>query len=1738
MNRIFSIVLNEAGQWVVASELSQSKKKRGRALTPSLALAASLAALAPSHALAGVATIGAFNPLDNDYQAGAIVVGSGDFVTLVGNANFERGVTGTEPVALTELLANGRITSGAEFLSPGNPLSEQVTLGRTAVSYFDAATQSYRTISVNDSALYTIAELGDPSVLTVSDAKDRQYVDLRVGTVDSTGGTLDVRIGDSSRLSTAIGNAITIVPKSTSLFYADGTGALQSMVEWNAANSRVYYVGVVPPTYAGETTLTLYNRPNYKGAFTAFDGSAWMVNSYAEMVAYSDWLKTKASQGAFRTQKEYDDAFNAGVEIVTRDITFTNAITPQDEVLEPFGKVAVLHAVGANAIVKVGADSHIDALNVGSQGATANKGGVMLVEKGGAAINEGRISVSNEGSGRVSTGIHVLEGAGTNNGVINAGFLAADHEPTSDELSRLGLYVGYGAVIDGKKSTIQNNGIMNVAGNSVASSGLSQYGIALTNGASGTNDGVINVGVSTHNATAGLYGVNVGSSKFVSNGEIYIGRGPQYDHANPEAVADIQANKSSAGGRIFGVYGNGASTRIENKGEITLGSKVENSVAMFAGGGSSSINSGYVKLLGDLGAAQLSNVGMLSERLGVSTNGGIIDLLGANAVGLKASSSDGTAATVVNAGQINVFGSINPEGLRNYGVQAQGLGARANVEGGSVNLTGNGTIGMYASDGGVVTLGGGALDFVNGTNQVGFFAYGTGSAINIDSAPSDGLVVDTTDSTLFRIENGARVNNNAGAKLIVSGSGSTAMQVTGIGSKANLNGAEIVVSGDGAIAVKVEGGAVGEMTGSTKLTMKDGATAVVVDNAKYDLSGKRVADADAPSRFNNEADVEVADAKDVTAFKVLNGAELVNSGNIRLSHGIGIEILGAGSHVVPGDKQGSIQVDDGIAAIHVDQGATLTSSDEITVDGSASGIWAGADAGRVIVTQQAHITGKGSGNGNLLTNQGAAGNLKVDGATLEMAGAGAALLSQQNIDVASHGTILVTSQNGGKGIALSAVDGGVTDGSFALGTGWIIDVSGNGSGVYANTTGNVEIQSKQLAVTGPGVGILSERAGQILIGDSAVLAGTSADATMVSGKADAVINRGVLKSASADAVAVAMQGAGTFANVGGGHVTGAVMLGEGNSDVLLADASVLDGTLRTGDGDNIVVLRGNGVRFGVLEGGQNGLDTLVLEGHDYLASGDNREQLRAFERVELINGTTLSLQRDFVLDGTANATATGAGWLSIDHTSALAALETGHKVSGSVFNAGLIDLDRGIVGSTLVIAANYVGDGGVITMDTALGDDASNSDKLVVRGDTAGQSYLRVANVGGAGAHTSADGIQVVEVGGSSNGSFTLAGRVVAGAYEYLLEKGGKADPNDGSWYLRSESPEPPANPKPPVEPEAPETPIVQLPEVLDPAGPLYRPETGAYLANQAAAASMFEHTLHERLGEVDFNERQRTGGSGRSVWMRTKRNQFDGKTGMGQIGSHTDTSILQVGAELERWTDGDGRFHLGAMVGMGEADSRIGSNVIDTLAKGHVRGKSAGVYSTWYQSASKPSGAYLDAWVQYGDFDHTVHGDRLTWERYDSQTMAGSLEIGYAFELQRDESHGLYLEPQVQVVYTDYSGGDHVEANGTRVKPEQAGGMDTRLGARLYTRALEDLHNRVQPFLETNWWRNKEQNRIAFNHVGMSQSLAQDWYEVKGGAQVELGSGWSGWGEFGVQAAEHSGDHSVSGLVGIRRGW
>ncbi len=445
-------------------------------------------------------------------------------------------------------------------------------------------------------------------------------------------------------------------------------------------------------------------------------------------------------------------------------------------------------------------------------------------------------------------------------------------------------------------------------------------------------------------------------------------------------------------------------------------------------------------------------------------------------------------------------------------------------------------------------------------------------------------------------------------------------------------------------------------------------------------------------------------------------------------------------------------------------------------------------------------------------------------------------------------------------------------------------------------------------------------------------------------------------------------------------------------------------------------------------------------------------------------------------------------------------------IGGSLVNDGEIRMASATPSSTLTVNGDYTGNNGMLTLNTTLGGDASPTDRLVVHGNTAGQTTLHVRNAGGFGGQT-VDGIRVVQVDGQSNGVFALDGRLVAGAYDYKLYQGGLQSPGDGDWYLRS----------------------------TESAVP--RPETGVYLANQGAAQTMFLQTMHDRAGFADPVTADSKAARRPNVWTRVTGGRTLGTASNGSVDQSADSAVMQAGIDLLNRTSDNRRLQAGVMAGYGMARTHAESRGYTGPARGTVNGGSAGVYGTWRGNAAGADGPYVDAWAQYGHFGNTVQGTDAGEESYSSRTLTASVEGGWAIPVSYTDDGDVLVEPQLQLIYTNYRADDHRERNGTLVQGRNGGGLTTRLGVRLYHAPDPDTAPTWLPYAEVNWWHNADQNAIAFDNDLVTQGGPGNRGEVKAGVQAQLGKRWRVWGDVALQRGG-DGYKSIAGLLGARYMW
>ncbi len=474
---------------------------------------------------------------------------------------------------------------------------------------------------------------------------------------------------------------------------------------------------------------------------------------------------------------------------------------------------------------------------------------------------------------------------------------------------------------------------------------------------------------------------------------------------------------------------------------------------------------------------------------------------------------------------------------------------------------------------------------------------------------------------------------------------------------------------------------------------------------------------------------------------------------------------------------------------------------------------------------------------------------------------------------------------------------------------------------------------------------------------------------------------------------------------------------------------------------------------------------------------------------------------------------------------------TQYRVAGNFSNnGGSIKLgSKEGTGSRLNVGGNFIANGGRIDMNTILnkGHAETETDQLVVAGNVTvganGPTTLYITPVGGKGADTrkQPDAIKVVDVGGqSANHAFKLGAPVAIGIYEYLLHKGYK----DNSWYLDSYD----TNVYPPDENKVPP---------VDKPNPLI----GTYLANQSAALSMFQMTLHDRLGEPQYANSLKGEDRATSVWMRVVADRQKHEAANGFLKLKGNTYTTQIGGDIIQWHDeGNHRSRIGLMAAYGKSDYTSRSKTTGSEAKGKIKNAySLGVYGTWYQDHDQPKGAYVDAWAQYSWFKNEVSMGRSAKDTYNSNLFSASIEGGYTFKIhQQDEFKQWELQPQAQITFNAFDSDASVHATGLKTNGTNENSILTRLGARLTYANRYEADKSVQPFAELNWIHSNANNSIVFNdRYTFKDEIPSNRFEIKVGAEGQLSKNWSVWGNMAHQTGKHS-YSAYRAMVGAKYQW
>ena len=568
---------------------------------------------------------------------------------------------------------------------------------------------------------------------------------------------LGVTLGQETTYGTATNQGIILVNDASSeAMYADG-GIIVNDTDGMIYTNGDYAMNV----HAGSGTNKGYIR-NDKGNFTAMYAEAGKIDNQGRITLNGDNSKGMVVNGSATASNS--------LETSRIEVNGSNSI----------GMQAIKGTATNNGVIDVNAT---DSTSVNMQA------------DGGTIINSSTGTLSSSAVDGVV--MLVNEGSGDNQGTINLdtqGITAMRAKNGTITNSNAIIINGPGATgMEAINGTAQNNGTITVGSN-----GSNGYAIAVNGNGSATNNGTIVVeatdayamytdGGKITNASGATITTNGSSAMYVKNGQ-FENNGDISNSNNNFHAIHIENGTGLNAGSIT-LTGNSAaaiyalqSENLESTGEINMSGN--SAIGIYLGSGtltsSSEINMGAgtnsygiqggtavtINNSGNINGSGTGIIGINVEQGNVTNNGATIELTGDNSVGINVGSggadNSGTISVKANSGTIGMQtqsgtlnnldgGTIDVVGTGSRGMYASGSGSLSNR--GTINASGEGTIGMLSNGGNV---GNHASLTVSGINAVGMSGVG-GTLTNGESGIID---VDGSNAIGMQITGGGQAVNN------------------------------------------------------------------------------------------------------------------------------------------------------------------------------------------------------------------------------------------------------------------------------------------------------------------------------------------------------------------------------------------------------------------------------------------------------------------------------------------------------------------------------------------------------------------------------------------------------------------------------------------------------------------------------------------------------------------------------------------------------------------------------------------------------------------------------------------------------------------------------------------------------------------------------------------------------------------------------------------------------------------
>lgn len=743
-------------------------------------------------------------------------------------------------------------------------------------------------------------------------------------------------------------------------------------------------------------------------------------------------------------------------------------------------------------------------------------------------------------------------------------------------------------------------------------------------------------------------GVQVKGASFINNGDILMGKDDvSLSGGREDDTWDMRIMSNAVAALLDETAKAGEKYAIENKGKIDINKGVSNAVGINVASTPNRNADSQLTVVnnGEIDVAGTNTVGMrvsgTNRVKDVIENNGTINVSGAGSIGLLALGD----STITHHGQViatnngTTTGGTKP--ARTTGVRADD--AKVIIDGGTVELKGNNTVGVFARVGGEIDLNSGHVIFdKNSVNQTGYWIAGRKGAdetfsSRINFGASDvALTLDNNDSTLFRVDQKAQFlgDSSKGTTYTfdINGEKSRGFYIADNGTEVKTGNMQLNVNGNDATGLYLANGAGadGKVVLDKETTISvtgEGGTIAVIDGNYYDINGNATGKKSDKTTLTSKAHLKSGGtddniAKNAIGYKLINGGVLNHDGNIDFSkadnatgirvetgtvnnttditvNGVGVDIYGKNSVV---NNTGNITANNGTAAVRLNKDASMTIGGKGKILGENSADAVRAHSGSNVKLDNANIEVTGSGSGlHLLNTDDDSGAFKLSGT----------------------GTINVSGENA-SGLKLEADDGkgGVMMAKSKLDTsgagGTTINVKDKGgNGIVTNTSGDV--------ISGMNVNIESAE------GESALV---------VLGETKNITQGGKLTSASDHSVVDLTALKNDFSFTNSGTVTagtnGMAVDAHQNSNIRFTNSGTISGKSLLGGGNNTIALSGNTSDIATGHG-DNTIEMLGKAVTGILTAGNGNNTVTLNGGTELVNGIVGSGQNNVILKNVSEA---------------------------------------------------------------------------------------------------------------------------------------------------------------------------------------------------------------------------------------------------------------------------------------------------------------------------------------------------------------------------------------------------------------------------------------------------------------------------------------------------------------------